>query len=250
MPKQRILVGLDELLDTRAGTLHKLFGTASWFDYTTNPTRDYWDRESDDFGALFKGKITLEQYRNAYKERDISTLKCSLMTNVPLLLGDQTRKIQYDVGRPETDTDGVEVHINTYPYKLSASLEKTLIGVVERYLALSTVVKTVSYTANDLTPTFLDNSYDAMYLYDWDQWDFIHRTAYINTPIPNFTIAFPALCLPGKSFTDPVLRQEDGSYLDPHKLLVMERMDYVFLIPHHPAIFSVLNPNYSFTKSS
>ena len=74
--KHLVLIELDVLFDTRIGTLSK-FGDDVAIEVLEN---GYRSRITDDISAFTK-KITNEQFKEAYRNRDKETLKLSRMTN-------------------------------------------------------------------------------------------------------------------------------------------------------------------------
>lgn len=244
MTKQRILVDLDALQDTRLGTLARIDPQA-----IRAMGDDYWTRDSDNFEKLTGGKITNAQFQTLYKARDVETLKHSIATGTVHYLGLCTRTLQSMSTGPE-QIEEITVTVNLHPYALTEGEQQSLLEGLQTFLALSTKVEAIFKATPDLSPEYLDQYYDAYILYDFNEWDSYHRTSLIRHPIREFTLMAPALFLTGKEPTPEELCDEDGRFYDPFKIVQMALYEWVILEHFPSGMFSMLHPSYDFTKSS
>ena len=90
MNKQRLLVEIDVLNDTRLGciALHKPEAIITIMD------NGYWDRISDDFESLSEGMVTNEEFAAWYKDRTWKALKQSTITNGVHVVGQMLLELQ------------------------------------------------------------------------------------------------------------------------------------------------------------
>lgn len=156
----RILVELDCLLDTRAGTLAKI-----------NPElaiealdKGYFTREWDDFPGFNK-----EEFDDAYHGRDLDTLENSILTGMYYFLAARFSDIRKQL-IDSREYDGIELIVNTYPYKLDQD-DMDAIGIaMATHFRMIESVKVVNMTYEEISPTYCADQLVALVLYDWDIW--------------------------------------------------------------------------------
>lgn len=242
--KQSILVELDALQDTRMGTIARI-NTAAM----KAMGEGYWKRPSDNFHVLTGGMISNEAFSELYKNRCKETLKQSIATGAAHYLGVITRTLQSMKTGPE-EIEDISVTLNIHPYVFTEGELASMVEGLQTFLALSTRIEVISKPVQELTPQYLNTHFDAYLLYDFNTWDSHQRTNLIRNPIPEFTIIAPALFLVDKEPTEDECRDEDGNLYDLEWVVQMALYEWV-IIEHFPvAMFSMLNPNYDFTKSS
>lgn len=159
---QDILVELDCLLDTRAGTLARLGD-----DLVEQVLKSgYHTRRAD----WFEG-VDMAEYERLYKGRDVITLAHSYPTDCFKTVRDLVRKIEQTVTEQNSPYGRVNrIFVNTYPYKLSAE-EQAEIGkaLVVRFGTM-TPVELVHLATKDLSPKHVRENYGFMFLYEYDPW--------------------------------------------------------------------------------
>ncbi|AEH03593.1 hypothetical protein AVT69_gp168 [Pseudomonas phage PhiPA3] len=169
---KRILIDLDALLDTRLGTIQRICPEAA---VDLVKTRDYWTRENDFWDVLTKGRITNEQFAEAYAERGgqntADTLNASVMTGImPFLmrvLAEDNVNRMDNMGNP---LDEVCVCVNIHPYDLDGEYKEQLVEIIKELYGQSTTVEIVKHSMEELSPFFMDALF-AMYItYDFIPW--------------------------------------------------------------------------------
>jgi hypothetical protein len=185
-----VIVPLDVLLDTRAGTLAKMLGPDQVVEILKG---NYHTRKDDKFPA-----VDVEAFSAMYARRDEETLSLSYSTNIEVFLRELVHTlIKQTLARPFHQ--GVRVVVNTYPYQLSDDvLEQILGAVVAKLLADIEVEVPLRVEAEHLpdealNPEHCKQTYAAMLMYDYEHWLSMHQLALIQRPMPEVTLFAPAI---------------------------------------------------------
>ena len=194
---QRILVELDALLDTRLATIARIHSESAVQLLTDDR---YYERVIDDFEPMVG--VTKEAFRLAYAERNVETLANSRLTNIPMILNDLIARME----RESTTTpfvESLEVHVNVWPYEMSNEERDELAMAVMAFAGIQTLVHTVSFRPEVLTPVFVKSRYTGLILYNFREWMRHHLEAFKKHVMPRVTVLAPAL------FYDEVPKRED-----------------------------------------
>lgn len=180
-----LLVGLDELLDTRAAVL--IQHDAQNFEQILR--NGYHARVADEFEG-----ITPEEFKALYMARDVHTLSQAMATPAVQLVKlfiEQTVKAAMTsplVKRPR-------VVLNTYPYELpEKAIDGIVAGIAARLGGFADIM-VKAYTYEDLTPYFVKTNFIEMLLYhpfDWLQ-NPAHEKAFEQTRVPHVSLIAPEL---------------------------------------------------------
>jgi hypothetical protein len=185
-----IYVELDSLLDTRIGTIVKLYGD----DVALAVLEDnYHNRQSD----IFKD-VDPAIYKKAYAERDTDTLQYSHVTDIICILqkmvGELTKQA---LSRPYHN--GCRIYVNTHPYDLTEEEHKEIIAAVKSWVGLFseanviTEVITISLSLDKLIPTYCRDNFSGMIMYEYEPWFAVQCKALSITPLPSVTLYVPAI---------------------------------------------------------
>lgn len=198
-----IYLPLDAILDTRMGTLAKM-GTEHAVRVLN--TGKYHNRVSD----IFEG-VNKEDFREAYANRDIVTLKLSVVTNLVYFL----RRIIKDSLISSVINQKVEkicFTVNVYPYDFEdVDLVEMLVGCIRFHTYSTATVKIISVPEKELTPEFCGRNFQIMIMYDWVNWVDKHRKFFETKGIPGTSLVVPEM------FFDEEPTQEDIDRLNMHK---------------------------------
>ena len=174
--RQRLLVELDMLLDTRIATVLLMNPTAAL--ELLSPA--YRNRRSDELGELTK-HITTEDFEKAYAQRSVETLRVARATPMALMFG----RVVRDLLKELTNTprfDGVDVEVNVWPYQLSEQERVDIVTCVMAHINFPIQVKAVSIHPNELTFKRIDaEQWTAIFLYNFRQWAEYHVERYSET---------------------------------------------------------------------
>lgn len=189
--RQRLLVELDALLDTRLGTIAR-----GWPDLASSfLNNQYAVRISDEFNLLHP-EIDLELYRQAYQERDAETLMASRPTSLfwrmrTIMAALELRMME---GLPECEE--VKLDVNVWPYVLSDDVREEMMLAIEDHCAVTSEVTLVSIPYQELTTDrILREGWTFLYMYNFHDWMRHHfaRVDRVPTPIPLVTVIVPSL---------------------------------------------------------
>lgn len=186
-PPNRVFVELDALLDTRLATVSRLSEEAA---LTCLNDDRYFSREIDDFTDICG--IGKEEFRKAYKQRDVRTLEASIMTEVPFIVAELTHKLELDVIDTPFASE-VIVEINCHPYVLDEEeKEAVAMGVASR-CGEDTKVVCVDIPLDQLTPGLILERYSGLIIYNFRDWMEVQLEAFKSTRMPRVSVLAPAL---------------------------------------------------------
>lgn len=233
---KHILVELDCLLDTRLGTAHLLN------KYSVKPIIEsgkYHIRDNDNLSQLSGAKFSDEEFRIAYHERNVETLKASIPTNMLGFLHKVASLLSKDIiDSPEID--GIEVCVNTHPYKLDKDNLDDLVNIVGSYLHSTIKVSVVSFKMSELSPNTIKEKYEAVILYDFDFWYSENYMLLKECMMPRNIIYAPALYIKEKPSKDELAKLQQEN-LTPFNLLEHALLPHVSLNFLPPYTFSILS---------
>jgi hypothetical protein len=187
LKNKALMVSLDACLDVRLGELMAVndkLGVA----VASNP--DYFTRESDEF-VTFDGHEVGKEYKKYLPKDPADVLPFSLLTAIfPYLFQLIHELVRRNIDRPEYAQ--LEVHINTFPYKLREDELETMRLVFSEKLKYSQVVKMVNYPPETLTSGFL-STYLGMVLYSPLAWINAQQEELKRFKFANFMLFFPKI---------------------------------------------------------
>lgn len=225
-----IYLDLDTILDTRMGTLSKM---NSDYPVSVLNSGNYHRRLSDEFEVT-----SLEEFREAYAQRDLDTLKRSVLTNVVFFL----RRLIKDSLVSAVINQHVEklcFTVNVYPYDFTdPDLVDMLVGCIMFHTYASSTVQIVSISNEELTPEHCEKNYQIMLRYHWVDWVDKHKEYFEQRGIPGVTLVVPEL------FYEGVPTSDDIESLDLKKQNPFHMVEAVtaplFRLKHMPAsLFSI-----------
>ena len=187
--KHNILIDLDVLLDTRIATLVQLDPDEAMRLLESGFT----SRVTDDLSGM-NSTITNEAYQEAYKNRDIETLKTSRMTNYIFELAILIKQMTENLAKDNTRVLDPCVVINYYPYKeLDDEVLKQIIYAVEQYITTAVTIKSVYLSPEELDLKAMKSSDILTYItYDFQVW---FESAFSIKKGRNGIISYPKLTI-------------------------------------------------------
>lgn len=162
------MVCLDSILDTRKGTIKKLY--PELIDEIGKSPKFYLRKE--DRWDIIDKRLDNSQITLNYQGRNVETIKNSQLTLVARLLIDLINRLNLEVANNNPDTSSVFLIINFYPYRLPVELKTE----IARYLGYQLGILGMPIAESDvgfdqLTPSFLkENNIKYWYCYHYDQW--------------------------------------------------------------------------------
>ena len=187
--KHNILIDLDVLLDTRIATLVQLDPDEAMRLLESGFTA----RVTDDLSGM-NSTISNEAYQEAYKNRDIETLKTSRMTNYIFELAILIKQMTENLAKDNTRVLDPCVVINYYPYKeLDDEVLKQIIYAVEQYITTAVTIKSVYLSPEELDLKAMKSSDILTYItYDFQVW---FESAFSIKKGRNGIISYPKLTI-------------------------------------------------------
>lgn len=181
--ESRMLIGLDELFDTRQGTL-----TLMDQDKSLSILHDpgYSNRIWDFFPGVDRGVFS-----DMYSRRDKKTLRVSSGTRVLAIVSDFLKRCgKSSMGAPKAFEPKVD--INVYPYKLTDSDKVGIEGGLRVLMPLLPEIRFVDYSLDQLNPVIAER-YGVIVMYEGFVWLNIHSENGTLTefPIPEVTMFCP-----------------------------------------------------------
>jgi len=178
-----IYISLDELLDTRRGTLELM-------DPALNEQIDeeaYQKRASD----VFPG-VNRTDFRERYKNRDGDTLMVSVMTNAIKLLRKlvATAAEQMD-SRPYYSQCSIVV--NCHPYNLHQAVVDALHQALQVRIGVDLPIKMVNWPISVLTPEKCKKEFGILIMYNPEEWFNTHMPALERNPMPEVIMLAPMI---------------------------------------------------------
>lgn len=184
--KHGIYVELDALLDTRLVTVAKIDPEAG---AKLVDLRSYYERLIDDFSEV---GVDRQKFLEAYRRRDIETLKYARMTGMVVWLAKMVMELEIQSATTPFITE-LKVEINTYPYDLDEETRRAIGEAVSYYVGKTTPIAVVYYPPEMVDPEFCRKRYGAMMMYDANDWIRRYAHALSTHGIPQVTMIAPAL---------------------------------------------------------
>lgn len=237
--ESNLLVELDCILDTRLGTYVSKLDIPA--ELVFNKGLHYWSRLSEEPEFYTEGLVTLSQFQEAYKNRDVNTLKNSVVTNVV----HHIKKVSQTLRREEfrgREIDKVSITVNYYPYDLSKEQVDIFTEAIKHIVSLDTDVYMISLKPSDAHPRVLSESYDAYMVYNFEQWlEPFALTLHNEKHIP-LTVIAPALWFNKPIPTPDDIRNTNGEMIDPFKALITMFLATFELDLVPVGVFSIMHP--------
>lgn len=231
--KQRLLVELDALLDTRLATIAQIAPALA----VKAAESGYTERLNNDWDSLLDCSIN-DEFKRRYAQRDVETLKVSRCTASVLVVNEITQAWE-DLAQNSPLVESYAVDINVYPYRLSEAELDAIVSAVLSYVSLDCQVEIVSYPPEALTPELIDKHWSILLLYDLDGWLNAQVERLKEKKIPAVTIVAPALYhdrIPGEED----LPKETLGNISPFAALELALVEYVSINLIDAKYFSIL----------
>lgn len=219
--RQRALIDINLLLDTRLAVLARLDPSAA---NTIGRSEWYRNRDTDNFEAVSEGVIKNDDFKAMYNKFEIETLVNGLMTDFIYILRKEVEEII-----PTMEIKGIDhvitFDVNVYPYELLPEEKEVIRRSIARYVSTPAKINVVSTAYHLLTPKLLDNNYDMMALYNYEDWLKYHQDELHANPMIEFTIFHPRIAPSGE------VPESDDIFKDPFMVIPMALCRHIQLHP-------------------
>lgn len=227
---RKILTCVDTLLDTRIGTVAKIYPAAA---ATLVSNREYWLREHTDWGFLTGGKITNAQFDEAWAKRDIVNCQNSVMTGFHPVF----HKILTDValaGMSGMSQFEVGIEVNLAPYDFQLDEMDELVKLIRAQLGDNVPITFCNIPLELLTPALMVENYAACVSYGFHEWVKHHSVELTNMQANGFCYVAPKLFETDPHMLTVEKKQEE---ITRWRLWYMEAMDFEFIDAAHFSMF-------------
>lgn len=172
---KRIMLMADALFDTRLGTVLRLDPKVGG---VLLGSQAYRDRDTDCFEELTEGAITKDAFIEAYKARDIETVKVSPYTNILAFIA-RMIGLYKDNADTMLEQEALVLVLNLWPYEFTRVEIDVLTELVNDALEDEIIIQANSMAPEEVTPEFLNTGYGAIVMYEFEHWLGIHQEAFV-----------------------------------------------------------------------
>lgn len=185
--KLRLMVWLDDLLDTRLSTM-------LWYDFhkTIEAIPRGYDRRTSDLFISDNLGITKEKWEQLYARRDENILVRSARTGVVDFIRELLAE-EINNYHENFSTCPGEITINTWPYTLPKEAKEGWVEVMKEMIHPLIKVNVVKRKYTDCNPTYIVENFNYVIHYDWDVWLRSLYEANVMTPMLLVTVIGPRI---------------------------------------------------------
>lgn len=227
--KQKLLLYLDALLDTRLGTLSLLYPEET----KTLLNKQYTHRLSDEFN-LINPTISDSVFKERYKQRDIDVLINSAPTAMSFLINDMVSDMERMQASASPEFEEISVDLNIYPYELDNETAEEISVAVSSRCGILQKVNIISVPHSKMTFEYIiEKEWTTIVMYDFQEWLESIGSGYKDKPpaTPTTTLIVPALLKRLEDARDVKKRTlPDGRVLDPFETTTACFADIIGLI--------------------
>lgn len=183
---KKILVELDALFDTVIGTLGAISPQNA---VRLMMTPQYTYRMSDQFEGFDQ-----QEFLQRYQTRDRAIIKNSSVTRVMFHIHEFTQRVEAKTLNSPIEQDAIVV-INTFPYELEDSELELIRSILKRKLPLNPEIQFVHLSLDKLNPFYINKNYQAVILYNFNDWlkVFISDESFLKYPCFQVRFIAPAI---------------------------------------------------------
>lgn len=191
--KQRALLDLDMILDTRYGVLSLMNPEAA---IKLAASSEYRMRDTDDFEKISNGVFSNEEYKKIYDSASTDIILHSKMSDFVFFQRMDILEYLPKMVRGIESTE-IELHINFWRYDLHPSDKELIKRSFERYMPTLAKVCAVDIDPKDLTPEVISKSYEMIAFYNHEDWLKHHLDNLIKFPILEHVLLTPRIATSG-----------------------------------------------------
>lgn len=230
-----ILLSLDEIMDTRLGTLHLL---DKQFPKTMLQS-DWHNRDSD--RLILEGcNLSISDYFKAYGKRNVNVLKSSIRTNIVEYINTKLVPDLIDYPEIEEMDSTPTLILNVFPYQLDKEEKDSFSILMKHIFPFADKVKLVNMSPKTITPNWLkDNGVYYFFNYDGVKWINIQSDALLECPLTRLKLYMPTI---EQINAEPVTVDMQNEYPDVNRFdLVAIAWSIYFTIQYIPVSeFSII----------
>ena len=186
---KKILVSLDELLDTRLGlvSIHNPQLAQEW----VRPDNDVYFKRMHDKVIWEALGWTEERWYQVWDKRDVSVLKNSVVTHIPNVINEIIR-LYRSSGEHGLDDLEVVLDVNLFPYVLDDGEIAMLDEILKEQMPIIERINFIRRNLKSMDHVFM-KQYNYIILYPFNRWMYIHGKDLQNKLLPTIHIFAPRL---------------------------------------------------------
>lgn len=225
-----ILIPLDVILDTRIATIALMNETKAIEILKSG----YHKRRSDFFKGIDKKEFDLK-----YSQRNEATLAKAQCTNIVYVLKDMIEQFLNQAISSHKQSK-IIVTINTYPYEIAKESRSLILSAISVWLGEMCELSSIHISDKDLSPDFIKNRYDVLFMYHYAHWLEYHTENFKKTSINTSNLYVPAISFE-QDITDQVIEKLKKESMHPLEALKLLTAPFVNIEPIDVSAFSVIS---------
>ena len=173
-----------------------------------------------------------ELFARIYKDRNNNVLSRAIPTNIYDSIVEYIVQAKHTI-LMESDAE-IKIVINSYPYELDAATCDLLKLGIAKHINNIADVEIVRMATNEITPTFIDDNFGFVIMYDLLPWVDYHVTTkqLVRHTLPDVTFLTPALI----GNRDVLARQSYEKFFND---ISQQLGIFVGIVFEHPSVFSI-----------
>lgn len=185
---KRILISLDDIMDTRLGLI-KTVNEEAFTKILEEDLMEYLTRMNDDYCAQVLG-WPLAMWYEAYENRNVEVLQNSVVNHIPNIVTNII--LEYMTSNEEAiGSLEFELQVNTFPYILDSEEKGVLLEVMKELFPLVENINLVEIDIKNLPPTSIKGRFFAIGIYEFYKWSEKHAEELKNIIMPLTTVLAP-----------------------------------------------------------
>lgn len=231
LPKLKIYVELDCLLDTRIGTVAMISD-----DLATSVLKNGYHQRLED---TFEG-VDDSTFKELYSKRNTDTLKHSTITTFMPLLRHLCNLI-YDEAISRPYHSGPEIVLNIFPYFMTDDIATSIRSAVERWVGINIPVMVSRIEPKDLKP-IICKDFSLMVMYDPTVWFNENLEELIKKPLRDVTLYIPKLYRNRQGKSEEEIAKDTEEVMDPFAALDLIMKPMIDVTQLEVYYFSIFDP--------
>lgn len=210
-----IMIDVDSMMDTRLGTIDKLYGSAVSGSILN---KQYITRPTDELN-LHNPKIDLDVYRKAFDKRDVESVGRGMPTNLMSDFGAMLDVHLEEILGPNPENKRIKIELNTAPYDFTAEEKQDLIDCFREWTGTPFDIVAVTIPVEQITmPLIASRKWSVIFTYDFDKFQyytFVKNAKPGHVGNPQVSLFVPRLAASIESLKESAnLTLPNGDHLD------------------------------------
>ena len=184
-----IMIDVDAMIDTRLGTIDKLYGsevTASLL------TQRYLTRPTDEF-HLLNPAINTEEYRKAFEKRDVECVGRGMPTNLMSDFGAMLDAHLDEILGQNPENKRIKIELNVAPYDFNNEEKQDLADCFREWTGTPFDINVIDIPVEQMTMSLIaSRKWSAIFTYDFDRFQYY---TFVKNARPGIDVGNPQVSL-------------------------------------------------------